>query len=271
MLFPTALLAQCGALVAYSVSRLGGGPLNATACDVERTRLQSISPGIRSFATAHASGSVQNPLQGQSTMAPANSDTSDVNIQRGWGDWVATQVSRKNRVLPLVATKVAADSHAYDSLARGFDANAPVYSLPDGTDVTVGHQTHHTSNGGHRRHMKHDHSLLSSSISPDARDYLSRSLRSRQIEPESQARFGDAASRARAAYASKSEAASFARAPVRESRRTVRSNFVLPPKVRWSHKRSGVLDQNLRSGRAPNVNYTVGDLDEHYLHWSTIS
>ena len=173
MLFPTALLAQCGALVAYSVSRLGGGPLNATACDVERTRLQSISPGIRSFVTAHASGSVQNPLQGQSTMAPANSDTSDVNIQRGWGDWVATQVSRKNRVLPLVATKVAADSHAYDSLARGFDANAPVYSLPDGTDVTVGHQTHHTSNGGHRRHMKHDHSLLSSSISPDARDYLS--------------------------------------------------------------------------------------------------
>ena len=92
MLFPTALLAQCGALVAYSVSRLGGGPLHATACDVERTRLQSISPGIRSFATAHASGPVQNPLQGQSTMAPANSDTSDVNIQRGWGDWVATQV-----------------------------------------------------------------------------------------------------------------------------------------------------------------------------------
>jgi len=106
---------------------LGGGPLNATACDVERTRLQSVSPGIRSFATAHASGPVQNALQGQSTMAPVNSDTSDVGIQRGWGDWVATQVSRKNRVLPLVATKVAADSHAYDSLARGFDANRSIH------------------------------------------------------------------------------------------------------------------------------------------------
>ena len=83
---------------------------------LQRARIRRLGRGILNYS---APAPLVNPRQGQSTMAPANSDRGS-KVLRGWGDWRPSPASQ--RELPNVATKVPAYTVGTDSLFAGASA-----------------------------------------------------------------------------------------------------------------------------------------------------